>query len=381
MTNAPAGIILLTCEYTPFPGGIARYSEHLAKEVRRIGLEALVIAPKYSEFPTPVDEQYTYRVLGHHQVTPAAALSVLTILRHAPANRLFLAADIRSVLLAYTFRFFHRRPYRAMIHGSEVSKFRSANPLRRYVSRAYKTAEMITANSQATLDIFSAAFGKHPNSVVNYLGVEPGWFTQAAGQFDNGELARIPSDAAIICTVGRIEPRKGQLEAVSAIARARDVYGLRNPLFVIAGRPEDEDYTIRVLAEARRLDVRTIQTGAVSEDDLKRLYSRAVCHFMCARVLPGKVEGFGLVIIEAGAQKCPTIATAVGGIAEAMGDAGIITEINDFDGMAQALASYASDPEKRAHDGAAARRKALTFSWRMCARGTFPELSWPDGTG
>src|SRR5204862_6100017 len=109
---------------------------------------------------------------------------------------------------------------------------------------------------------------------------------------------------------------------VRALARARQEHALREPVDVIAGRPEDHGYAAAVLDEARRLGVEVVAPGRLSDQDLKRLYRRAACHVLFARELPGKIEGFGLVLLEAGAQSCPSVTTAVGGIPEVMGASG-----------------------------------------------------------
>jgi phosphatidyl-myo-inositol dimannoside synthase len=372
----PDGIIVLTCEYPPFPGGIGTYSGRLVDAVRASGHKATVIAPAYPDLPVAPNDPDTFRILGHHWISPLAAMRILFILRSAPKDRLFLAADIRSVLLAYALRPFHRRPYRAMIHGSEVSKFKSGSFVLGLVKSAYASAEMIAANSNATLKIFSDNFGTPQRGVVAYLGVEPAWFEPVKGNFDNPQLAALPQAASVVCAVGRIEARKGQLETVRAIACAREKYGLAEPFFVIAGRPEDHSYAAAVLDEGKRLGVPVVGPGRLSDDDLKRLYQRAACHTLLARELPGKIEGFGLVLLEAAAQGCPSVATAVGGIPEVMGSTGVVTQPDDLEETARAIAAFATDPGLRARNGALSKARALTFDWAACAGATFPELPW-----
>jgi phosphatidylinositol alpha-1,6-mannosyltransferase len=375
---APAGAILLTAEYRPFPGGIATFASRLAHEIRDAGFRAHVVAPEYPDLPPAAGHADTHRRLRHHKIPVTALFNVPRLLRSFPSDLPFMAADIRSVLLARVTQPVHRRPYRAMIHGSEVSKLGSGNPVWSLVRHAYAGASMIVANSHATLAEFRAGFGDHPNVVVSHLGVDSAWFDPIEGEFENPELRSLGSELAIACTVGRIEERKGQLEAVRVVARARDTHGLGNVAYAAAGRPEDLNYTEAVRREAARLGVRAVLPGAVSDSDLKRLFQRASCHLLCARQLPGKIEGFGLVILEAAAQSCPTVTSAVGGIPEALGGTGACTAPGDLAAMAAAVAAYGKDRAKRDVDGAAARAHARTCSWNACARRSFPELPWPS---
>jgi phosphatidylinositol alpha-1,6-mannosyltransferase len=371
--RAPKGVIVLACEYAPFPGGIATYASELVRAVRAAGYAARVVAPAYPDLPCEADPDVR-RVLGHHAFSTGQAALALATINRAPGDLLLLAADIRSVLLAYGNRLLGGRPYRAMIHGSEVSKFAPGSPLRAIVRRAYHRAVMVSSNSAATLSIFSANFGAPRRGVVNYLGVDPHWFHAVDGPFEHPDLARLEAGVPIVCTVGRIEPRKGQREALQVMARLRRSAGLRDVVYVAAGRAEDQDYAEAVRAGARELGVRVVLPGRLSDDDVSRLYRRSLCHLLPAQQLWGKIEGFGLVLLEAGAQACPSVTTRVGGIPEVLGESGIICEAGDLDAMARTAVGLFRDAGLRSRAGEAARENARRFNWRACAAGTFPEL-------
>ena len=49
--HAPDGVIVLTCEYPPFPGGIGTYAGRVVDAVRAGGHRATVIAPAYPDLP------------------------------------------------------------------------------------------------------------------------------------------------------------------------------------------------------------------------------------------------------------------------------------------------------------------------------------------
>lgn len=371
--------VLVTCEYPPFPGGIGTYSGELARAVAGAGAHVVVVGPAYTGDPPPDVPGVDYHpLLGHHSIPPLALPRLLGLLRRLPHDAIVLAADIRTVLLLYLLRPLHRRAYRVMLHGSEASKFRSGSAMFALARRAYLSAEVVIYNSRATREIFRAHIGTPAHEAVAYLGVDPDWYVPVSGTFEHAELAALPADATILCSVGRMEPRKGQLETVQAIAKARDVHGLSNPVYVIAGRAEDDRYASAVAEEGRRLGIRTILTGRLSKSDIKRLYASAAAHLLFARELPGKIEGFGLVLLEAAAQGCPSIAAAVGGIPEVLADTGTLVGDGDVDALAKAIAEYAGDQSLRSMRGEAAMARARHFSWRNCAALTAPEFASPD---
>lgn len=388
--SAPSGVIIVTCEYAPFPGGIGVYAVQIAEAVAAGGHFARVIAPDYDELGTGAErgedvEDASFsrlrveRLLRHHAIPLRAIPKVLAILRRQPADWPLLAADIRSLLLIAALQPLHRRPYRVAIHGSEVSKLTRRSPFWSLVRAAYRRAERIAANSQATLDLYRAAMQArsgcaHSRESVIYPGISASAFQIEDPVFDNPKLAALPTDVAVICAVGRIEPRKGQLQAVQAVAQARDAHGLANPVLVLAGRPETPDALAVVAAEASRLNIALVAPGRVSDADIRRLYRRSACHLLLAQPEPGRIEGFGLVLLEAAAQHCPSVATRVGGIPEAMGPTGVLVDPGDIDAAAAAMAAYASYPDRRHSDGQKAQTWVRGFDWFVCADALFPEL-------
>lgn len=364
-----SGIIVVTCEYEPFPGGIGTYATRLVGEVRAAGHGALVLAPAYPEMEAAADGE-ACRLFGHHRISPLAFPALLKTLRDAPRDWPVLAADIRSVIAMSLLKPLHGRAYTAMIHGSEVLKLSARSPASLMARRAYRGAEAFCANSRSTLEEFQAALPDAPTGRVTWLGVEPDWFEPVAGPFEHPALAGIASDATVVCTVGRLEARKGHADVIHALAGSKDI------VFVAAGRAESGGYVRALEQVARDADLSLVLPGAVSRSDLKRLYARSACHVLGARDLPGRKEGFGLVLLEAAAQGCPSVATRAGGVPEVMGDTGILTPQKDVSALASAIRTYAGDPGRRRADGEAARERARRFTWRACAMATFPTLGW-----
>ncbi|AOH84217.1 hypothetical protein AWL63_09780 [Sphingomonas panacis] len=369
-------VAIITCEYAPFSGGIGTYSVELARALAAAGCRVVVIAPAYEGAATALPEDVEHHcILRHHAIPPRAVPALLAILRRLPAGAIVLAADIRSLLLVRLLQPLHRRRYRVMVHGSEASKFRSGGVKLASVRNAYLGAELVAYNSRATRDIFRAQLGRPRREAIAYLGVGRDWFDPPArGAFDDAALAALPQHAPLFCSVGRLEPRKGHVETLAALALARDRHGMADPVYVVIGRAEDEGYARAIGDAARDVGVRIVMPGRLSIDDIKRVYRRSAAHLLFARALPGKIEGFGLVLLEAAAQGCPSIAAATGGIPEVLGDTGSLVADGDIESFAARIAIYAGDATLRADRGAAARGRASGFTWAKCARDSFPEL-------
>jgi phosphatidylinositol alpha-1,6-mannosyltransferase len=368
--------VIVTCEYPPFPGGIGSYAGQIAVQLQELGVSVTVVAPDYPSLGPVDDEGDVVRLFGHHKIRPAAALAAFRLLSRQPSATPVLAADIRSIMLVAAWSRITRRPFRAMVHGSEATKFRGRSIKGAIVSGAYCQAETILANSQATLGIFEQSFGKTRDGRVTHLGIDPIWLAEPKSEsFANPKLQQLPEALRLLVTVGRIEDRKGQLEAIRMVAQAKH-RGAGNLGYVAVGRVEDEGYARQLRAEAETLGVPLIQPGQLSVDDIKLLYKRSVAHLLLAQPLPTKVEGFGLVLLEAAAQHCPSVTTRVGGIPEVVGDGcGLLFEADDSEGLVAAIIRLCNDNEFRRSEASRAYVRTQLFDWRRCTELTFPEFA------
>ena len=96
--------------------------------------------------------------------------------------------------------------------------------------------------------------------------------------------------------------------------------------------------------------------GPVPPGDLAAYYDRAA-----VVAVPSRREGYGLVAREAMAHGRPVVASAVGGLLEAIEDGvnGVLVPPLDIPALRQALEELLEDPERRARLGSAARAYAV----------------------
>ena len=371
-TQSRAGhpsLCMISFEYPPFPGGIASYAANLVREAEN-WMDVTVIAPRYEDADPA--ERNVERLLAHHKFRIGAVSAVLGRLRALPRDALIHAADIRAGLYGVLARLLLGRRYIIMIHGSDVAKFEgwSLSKLPAYLS--YALADRVVANSNYTKRIYDGNFPKGAACEAIPLGVGEDRFEPANGPFEHSALAAIPEETEIFCSVGRLERRKGHLLAIRALA----AYKLREPdrkiVYVICGRTIEDDYEQDIRNLGRELDVDVCLAGPVSEGDLKRLYARASVHLLCALSLPGKIEGFGLVLLEAAALGCPSIATRVGGIPEVIADGrtGLLAEAETPQAVADAIVKL-QEMRKTFDISRQCRDHAMTFSWKETARRTY----------
>jgi len=203
--------------------------------------------------------------------------------------------------------------------------------------------------------------------------------------FDTGTLVSLGIDPRkpFILFVGRITRQKGLIHFVNALPYLRK----GTQVVLCAGAPD----TAALEAEIRekvgqvrsRCDLEIVWIPEiVPPDRLVVLYSHAAL-FVC----PSVYEPFGIVNLEAMACGTPVVASAVGGIREAVshGETGILVPFDssgagDFEprdpeafsrDLAAAINELLDSPARLQAMGAAARRRVEEhFSWRSIAAKT-----------
>lgn len=173
--------------------------------------------------------------------------------------------------------------------------------------------------------------------------------------------------AAYLLYAGNLLPHKNLQRLLNAFALISKRFPHR---LVIVGR-KDPRYYPALEAEARvlGLEERVSFLDYVPAGELPALYAGAD-----ALVLPSLYEGFGLTALEAMACGIPVIASRAGSIPEVTGDAAVLIDPYDVQGMADAKEAVLGNPGMRE----AMRRKGLEqakrFSWERTAAMVFEIL-------
>lgn len=159
--------------------------------------------------------------------------------------------------------------------------------------------------------------------------------------------------------LGTLEPRKNIPMLLRAYARVRDELGV--PLLIGGGKGWNYD---EIFATYEQLGLQDDITflGYVPAEEQPLWYAAAL-----AFVFPARYEGFGMPPLEAMASGTPVITTTATSLPEVVGDAALLVDPNDIDGMAAALRHIVRDEELRAELRERGLRRASQFHWRDLA--------------
>ena len=234
--------------------------------------------------------------------------------------------------------------------------------LRRYlekaVPRSVAQADRLLADSEATRADLLKYYSVAPEAVdVLYCGVDPR-FCPDQGSDERKHLQQRYGfdERPFILTVGTLQPRKNFVRLIQAHASLE-----ADAQLLIAGGTGwlSED----ILAEAEKHQDRVRLLGFVDDADLPALYRNAALF-----VLPSLYEGFGLPVLEAMACGTPVVCSDASSLPEVVGDAALMADPFDVDGLAAAMARVLQEPDLREGMGARGLEQAKRFTWERVAR-------------
>jgi glycosyltransferase involved in cell wall biosynthesis len=410
MAGRPSGeVLFVTSSYPRWPGDATTpFVHHLAQDLRALGWDVHVLAP---HAPGAAREETLdgVPVRRFRYLWPASLETVcydggalaklranrwlilrvpflvlaqwLVVTRHLLRRRVALVhahwllpqgltASLAAAMLG------SRRLVTA--HGSDVFALRGA--LSRYCKRlALRLADTVTVNSTATA---AAVAALAPDACrVERIPMGATGAAVSASRDRSGAL-----DGPVLVFVGRLVPDKGVADLLRAVRRLRE----RFPgavAHVIGDGPERASLE----REARELGIAGCVhfLGWLSQDEVQRQLRSADIFVGPSR--PGEdgtLEGQGLALAEAMLAGIPVVATAVGGIPDAIRDeeTGLLVPPGRPDAIAQAVCRLLDDRELAGRLAGSARALAQAEFTRAVSAERFSALytrllSAPGGAG
>jgi alpha-1,3-rhamnosyl/mannosyltransferase len=223
--------------------------------------------------------------------------------------------------------------------AGQVDRFRRA------LHQLTRAARIVTPS------LFAAA------QVTRHLGISAGQITVIPMGVDAGVFAPQPAarSGPYVLSVGSCAPRKNLAALVPALNEAvRNIPGLT---LVRIGDPLPGGMR-RDLSEL--LAGRLVELGPVDDRTLAGHYAGAL-----ALLLPSRLEGFGLPVLEAMACGCAVVCSNAAALPETGGDAALYFDPDHPAAAASHLVVLATQPERRAGLVAAGLKRAARFTWEV----------------
>ena len=264
----------------------------------------------------------------------------------------------------------------SFIHHPEAFVPRLRRYLERVVPRSIERADRVLADSEHTRSDLMALFNV-PGVKVSVItpGVDARFHPPEPGQ--PGDTRRQPTaqtanplpasvrgrydiaDAPYALSVGTLQPRKNYVRLIRAFARMRE--RVKDDIHLLIGGGHGWLFE-PILREAGKHEWVNL-LGFVEEEDLPTLYRGADLF-----AFPSLYEGFGLPVLEAMASGVPVVCSDSSSLPEVAGDAALLIDPLDVDGLGSAMARIWEDEGLRAGMITRGLAQAAGFTWHASAR-------------
>ncbi len=349
MTN-PKRIALITLDYPPEKGGVARYLGNLVQashglmdvfvnETHRTGGPGHVEMVRLVQTPWPhwwpmVSMMRELRLRGYGSVMVSQALPCGTAA--------WLAKETGGL------------PYSVLLHGLDLRLALRSRRKSWLLRRILRRAKTVLANSQIVADEIRE-FDPKLKPIVLTPAVEPMVFPE---RLPARHSFGIQDEVFQLLCVTRLVPRKGIDRLLDAMhLLPADVH------LTVIGDGQDRE---RVLKLAKPLGGRVSFLHELDDEGRNAWYAAADAFVLPVRDEGSDVEGFGIVFLEAALAGLPSIAGKSGGAVEAVihESTGLLVEPNSAQDIAAAVQRLRGNPELRQQLGEAGRRRVLQdFRW------------------
>lgn len=233
------------------------------------------------------------------------------------------------------------------------------------ISRAASRADAILVISQQTKQDVMRYLGVAEEKIrVVYCAVSPRFRPIIPSKRQSLLSKYSIQEEKYLLFVGNIEPRKNIVRLLEAYSQLRTQWGCSFPLILAGGQGWGNTVIYKKVEElSLQKEVRFI--GYVPDEDLPGLMGGAALF-----VYPSLYEGFGMPPLEAMACGTPVIASNSSSLPEVVGNAALMVDPHDVDGLAEAMHRALRDSALREEMRRKGLERAKCFTWEETARQT-----------
>ena len=336
--------LLITIDYPPNRGGVARYLEALVK----------TFPDKFKVWSSVKTDDESVRHVGliRQWVNPSWFPAVIEVTTRARSYDRIWTSHIHPLgFVVYIAKFFTKKPYVVILHGLDF-RLGIRNPWKSFwTKKILNGADKVICNTRAlTQDVRS--FCEEIEPVVVYPTLPDSLVEVASKMSRSGHFTH----GFKLLTVSRLVPRKNHRAVIEAVAQTSGVE------YDIVGDGTERGVLERLIVELG-LENRVRIHTKVSDDELVGFYERAGAFVLAPTLDKVDIEGFGIVYLEAAKAGLPIIATKMSGVAEALSLSGSIQLTNP--GVAAillAIKELESNSRKRNTMGDANKKFVKSFN-------------------
>jgi len=351
-SNIMSKTILLTYDFPPRTGGIARYLHEIARNFPQGELEVIGLPYKQHAIFDNTQKFATSRLHLPQRWDPfekqlkyLAPLFFKKLLAN-PKNHFTICGQAHYSLLlaAWLQRKLKKTPYGVVLYGLEILGAQQRK-FPQFYNYLLKNADLIISISDRTAQIARDIGVSHEKIVIIQPPVEVEKLGFDISITEIKERYKL-CEKKIILTVGRLVERKGHDVMLKAMPQIIEHIPTAHYLIIGSGPQESH---LRNLANQLNIEKHVTFTGYIPDNELASYYQASSVFAMISRDIPetGDMEGFGIVYLEANLLGLPVIAGRSGGVTDAVIDnkTGLLVTPEDPNEVAHATVRLLNDTE------------------------------------
>ncbi len=355
-------VVMVTHEYPPKRGGAGTYCEEIAHACRQIKIPTEIWVPEY--VGKTKTKGFKYLPVKGTQGWFCSMKSIWAIAKKlkADSDRVTLHLAEPGSLRAFVRLgwLLSKTPELIVtIHGTELLRF-CANPMEKFlfIRLLKKTRKIHVLSSFNKIALLKLA-PELEDRVLLFPGA-PARRLMGKGP---KKPKRKEGKIKILC-VGRIHPRKGQDQMLTAISNLPGkLVSQIECLFV--GPVVKQKFYDKLKKLACNLNCKVSFLGDLRDGELKTVYQEADLFVMPSMPREKSVEGFGFVYLEAASHGLPVIAHDTGGVKDAVqhGKNGFLINPDKPEILVECIGNLIKDEKLRREMGEQGVKWASSHSW------------------
>ena len=343
--------LLLTHEYYPFRGGVAKYCYNLFKFFDTD--DYLVVTDNQV---VKAQENIINTNLTLPWLKPSwlwSFFKIKKIIKDNKIEQIFTPNILPLGNIAYRLKI----PYIISLHGLDINLAIKNKP--HLTKDILQNAKAIITNTQNTVNIIKPLDIDQSKVHVVYPALD---FDTS---YDESKLEAfrkkldIKDDEKVIMTLSRLNKRKGQDLVIEAVAQIKNDYKLK---YFIVGSGEEKKH-LEFLIAKHKLSDRIFIFDNIDDEELIYFFKLADIFAMPHKQIGDDIEGFGMVFLEAASCKLPIIAGDSGGVKEVFNSSkqAILVPGDDLRALVIAIKNLLNNPLEADKLAVAAYKRAGQF--------------------
>jgi len=323
-------VLVITPEYPPDVGGVARYSESLVKALKK-NFEVYQVVPERFK-PEVGWIRVPFNFPGFRSVG-----KLMRLIRKENISAIYIMNIYPpfTLILSFFARLHGKKVY-VLVHGLDIWSARKRLVMWPMYSLSFRFANKITGNSQGTIDLMEDIYRSTRGEGYVINPIVPEIFLNLSPEK--------PNQVPIILTVSRLVERKRVDLPIRALANIHSDF----TYLVLGDGPKRDE--LQELAKELNIDKKVKFLGKVSDEVLIEHYKKCDLFILTSESIPekGDFEGFGVVYLEANSLAKPVIGTECGGIKDAIlhGVSGVLIPPGDEKALQETLEDFFKNRKK-----------------------------------